>query len=304
MGHKMGICQHSLSVGLFASLLLFDAASALGGLMVSPVGTPLRIGFDDFRGRGLAPIPTASQLNSNHWRISGLSDGPGNFGDTHDTGDFARGPSSGGVTTGGVYGFDVGSPGESNWALGFQPIGSDLTPGAATLKVINATGMVVDRIELAYDVWLLNNGDRSSSIQFAYSMDDRSYQSLGGLSVSSALDADTSPGWQDVTRATILSGLNLVDGSSMFLRWWMDDVSGRGSRDEWALDQIEMTWGSPAVSTVPEPSSWLLLALLCPAMLWRRRPALVSSSKASTLTPVTRAIRTKRLAVVEPIKLE
>jgi hypothetical protein len=264
----------------------------------------LRIGFDDFRGRGLAPFPTASQLDSDHWRISGLSDGPGSFGDTHDTGDFARGPSSGGVTTGGVYGFDVGSLGESNWTLGFQPIGSDLTPGAATLMVTNSTGTVVDRIELAYDVWLLNNGDRSSSIQFAYSMDDQSYETSEGLSFVSALDADTNVGWEAVRRATILSDLNLLDGSSMFLQWRMDDVSGRGSRDEWALDQVEMTWGSPAVRTVPEPSTWVVLALLCPVMLWHRRRVVVSSATASTLSPVTRAIRMKRLAVVEPIKLE
>jgi hypothetical protein len=252
----------------------------------------------------LTPIPTASQLDSNHWRISGLSDGPGKFGDTHDTGDFARGPSSGGVTTGGVYGFDVGSLGESNWTLGFQPIGSDLTPGAATLMVTNATDTVIDRIELAYDVWLLNNGNRSSLIQFAYSMDDQTYTTLDGLGVASAPDADANLGWEAVRRATVLTDLNLVDGSSMFFQWRMDDVAGRGSRDEWALDRVEMTWGSPAVSTVPEPSSWVLLALLCPAMLWHRRQVVVSSANASTLGPLTRAIRMKRLAVVEPITLE
>ena len=304
MGHKMGICQHSLSVGLFASLLLVDAAPALGGLMVSTIGTPFRIDFDAFRGRGLMPNPMASQLDSNHWRISGLSDGPGRFGGTHDSGDFARGPSSGGVTTGGVYGFNVASSGEPNWTLGFQPIGSDLTPGAATLMVTNATGAVVDRLELDYDIWLLNNGDRSSSIRFAYSMDDENYETLDRLSIATALEADTNAGWEAVGRATVLSALNLAEGSSIFLQWWMDDVGGRGSRDEWSLDQIEMTWGDSPVSTVPEPSSWMLLAFLCPATLWHRRRNVVRSTNAPTLKPFTRAIRKKMLAAVEPITLE
>jgi hypothetical protein len=53
--------------------------------------------FSGFDGSGFAPSPATGQLDSNVWRVTGMSDGNGTFGGTHDSGDFARGSSTGGV---------------------------------------------------------------------------------------------------------------------------------------------------------------------------------------------------------------
>ena len=87
-------------------------------------------GFESFSGLGFSTPGGAGQLDSNHWRATGLSDGDGSFLGTHTTGDFARGFQSAPVSTGGVYAFDVGA----NRVLGAQPTGSDITPGAITLR--------------------------------------------------------------------------------------------------------------------------------------------------------------------------
>lgn len=298
----MGISQHSLSVGLFASLLLGNGASASAGLMVTTVGASISIGFHGYQGDGLAPDPSSTQLNSNHWRITGLSDGEGSFGGTFASGDFARGSSTGGVSTGGIYGFDVDPDAGFDWALGFQPIGSDLTPGAATLVVTNATGAILDRLDLEYQALVRNDGDRSSLFGFAYSSNDTDYQSLDGLQVNSSLIADTNPQWVAVTRKTSLAGLNLLSGASFFLQWRLDDLSGTGNRDEWALDNIDLLFTSSA-STVPEPSSWLLVGMLCPALFWTRRRHAVVSARAPILNEQEKVIRRRCSASFEAIPI-
>ena len=81
--------------------------------------------FSGFDGSGFSPNPSMGQLHSDNWRVTGLDDGSMAFGDTHTSGDFARGASAGGVGTGGVYGFEVASGDE---ALGVQPGGAILRP--------------------------------------------------------------------------------------------------------------------------------------------------------------------------------
>ncbi len=297
----MGIWQHSLFVGLVASHLFVSGATASAGLMVTTIGTSIGITFDGFQGDGFAPDPSSTQLDSDHWRITGLSDGGGTFGGTFATGDFARGSSSGGVSTGGVYGFDVDPGAGLDWALGFQPIGSDLNPGEATLMVTNATGTIVDRLDLAYQVLVRNDGDRSGSFGFAYSSNDMDYQVRDGLQVTSGLTADAIPQWVTINRSTSMAGLNLASGSSLFLQWQLNDLSGAGSRDEWALDNIDLTFGSSPVSTVPEPSSWILVSMLCPAMLWSRRRHMSVSGRAPLLNEQQKVIRRRLSASVEAI---
>ena len=299
----MGICQQSLFVGLLASHLLFSGASASAGLLVTSLDTSTRLAFDSYRGDGFAPNPTSTQLDSDHWRILGLSDGAGTYGGTYLSGDFARGQSTGGVTTGGIYAFNVDAGAGFDWALGFQPIGSDLTPGAATLMVTNATGTIVDQLDLAYRVLVRNDGDRSSTFGFGYSSNDLDYEAIDSLQVTSTLLGDSIPEWTAIHRATRLSGLNLVSGASLFLQWQLDDLSGTGSRDEWALDDIELTFGSAPVSTVPEPASWILVGLLCPAAVWPRRRQSLASGRTPRLCEQARVVRRRLSALVEVLPL-
>jgi hypothetical protein len=265
----MGIWKQSLFVGSFAACSLSVGSGASAGLMVTSVGSSERIDFGQFRGDGFAPNPSTTQLDSDHWRIEGLSDGAGSFGGTHLSGDFARGQSSGGVSSGGVYGFQVDSVSDSNWALGFQPTASDLTPGTATLMITNATGMMVDQLDLGYQIWIRNDGDRSGSLQFNYSLDDSSYETTNVGPLTSVGPADPIPLWVSTDQVLTLSGLRLENGSSLFLQWQLEDVAGSGSRDEWALDNVDVRLTSK-MNTVPEPSSWMVLGMLSPFVLGSR----------------------------------
>ncbi|NJN67025.1 MAG: hypothetical protein HC884_10110, partial [Chloroflexaceae bacterium] len=194
--------------------------------------------FTNFTGSGFAPAPSAGQLDSDLWRVNGLSDSPTtSFGDTRNTGDFARGSSAGGVTTGGMYAFDVGS---GNIVLGVQPGGSDFTPGTITLKLTNTSGSPVTELDIAYDLWYLNDQPRANTLNFSYSTDDSTYTPVAALDFTSPEVSDAL-GWQSVARATTLSSLNLAPGASFYLQWTGDDATGSLNRDEFGIDAISVS---------------------------------------------------------------
>ncbi|MGS4920210.1 MULTISPECIES: ExeM/NucH family extracellular endonuclease [Mameliella] len=193
--------------------------------------------FDGFGGAGFAPTPGAGQLDSDIWRVSGLSEGATSFGGSFASGDFARGTDAdGGVSTGGAYAFEVGG----NTFLGFQPTGSDMTPGTITLKITNTTGAPISSLDLAYDIMVNNDQARANTLNFAWSLDDATYTPVALLDYTSAEAADAL-GFQTVARSTTLTGFTLQDGESIYLQWQTDDVSGSGSRDEIGLDNIVVT---------------------------------------------------------------
>ena len=244
----------------FILAILFVLASAI---ILFAATTP--IDFTGFDGSGFAPSPAAGQLDSDIWRVTGLSDGDGTFGGTYTTGDFARGTSTGGVNTGGVYSFNVGG---GNATLGVQPGGSDFTPGDFTLKIENTTGNTVADVYVSYIIWTYNDKDRSNSLNFSWSLDDVTYTSVPALDYTTPGTADTTPTWTSVSRSTTLSGVNLPAGGFLYLKWTGDDVSGSGNRDEYAIDDIEARIGGPnavsftAMSTSNGPGSGPIIALL------------------------------------------
>jgi len=219
--------------------------------------------FTGFAGTGFAPVPAAGHLDSDLWRVVGMSDGSMAFGDSLTTGDFARGLSSGGVTTGGVYAFDVGT---GNVALGVQPSGADFTSGAFDLQVQNTTGALIDILQVSYSVYVLNDEPRSNGFRLLWGL-----TSTGSLTIEAALDVqsteppDASPAWVRFDRAITLSGLGLAPGDALYLRWAGADLTGTGARDEFALDDV-------LVEIVPEPGTFGLVgvALLVLGLVRRR----------------------------------
>ena len=191
--------------------------------------------FTGFGGTGFKSAPTSSQLDSDDWIVTGMSDGNGTFAGTYTTGDFARGASTGGESTGGIYSFDVGS---GNTSLGFQPAGSDFTPGTAVLRIKNTTGSTITSLDISYTVWVLNNEDRSNSFNFAHSSNGSSFTSIPSLDYTSPAAASGSPTWVSVNRSTSLTGLNILNNAYYYVRWESDDVGGSGNRDEFALDDV------------------------------------------------------------------
>lgn len=201
--------------------------------------TPV-ITFTGFTGAGFSPNPSAGQLCSGAWVVTGLSDGNGTLGGTHTSGDFARGnDDNGGVTEGGVYAVNNGS---GNPALWLQPTEDDLTSGTITTVLCNNTGSTVTDLVVGYDILVYNNQDRSNSFNFSYAKGNvgtlpGSFTSVSALNYNTP-GAATGTTIITVPRLTVLNGINLAAGECIYLRWTTNDVSGSGSRDEIGLDNI------------------------------------------------------------------
>jgi len=216
-------------------LLLFTSLS-FSQVQLSD-GNLQTIDFTGYSGSGFTPTPGAGQLDSDDWAASGMSDAPSSFvfGGSATTGDFARGESDGsGETTGGFYALNDGG----NIRFMVQPGGSDWTPGDLTLRIQNVTGSTLSKLNVEYQVFVNNDRPRANSIIFSYSDDDASYTDLIGLNYVSP-EASDANGWVlAVTRTTSITGLNIADDDFVYIRWTGDDVSGSGSRDEFAIDNI------------------------------------------------------------------
>jgi len=214
---------------------------------------PFTEDFETFTGGGFAPNPAAGQLDSDWWAITGLTDGDLLFGDTQTTGDFARGQSTGGVGTGGLYAFDVGG---GNTILGVQPTGGDFTPGEFILRLQNSSGVTVTQLQIAYNIWYNNDQPRSNSLSFAYSLDNVGYTPVAALDFTTPPAAD-GLGWQTVPLSTTITGLTIPISNVFYLKWTGDDLSGSGSRDEYGLDNIQVSLPTgdapPTVSTTNPP---------------------------------------------------
>lgn len=234
---------------------------AMASLVISSLHTTSSIDFTGFTAAGFSPAPSAGQLDSDTWRVAGLSDGNGTFGGTHTTGDFARGANAGtGVTTGGIYAFTVAT---GNTALGVQPIDADFSPGSITLRIQNTTGSTVSSWNLAYSLFVRNDQDRSSSWNWSWSTNDSTYTQLSSYISNDA--ADTSPAWNNPLNPSV-NALNasVANNDFLYLQWTSDDVAGSGSRDEFAIDNISIT-------AVPEPAAAVIGSLGLLGILRRRR---------------------------------
>jgi hypothetical protein len=209
------------------------------GQVLLPSSGFVDINFNGFTGSGFTPTPAAGQLDSDTWRVTGMSFRNGTFGGTHTEPDFARGTSTGGVAAGGVYAFEVSS---GDFSFGVQADNGDFTPGDITLKIQNNTGGQLSKLNLSYDIYAYNNQNRSSSFNLSYSTDDASYTGVPGLDFTSPETLDVFPSWTSVNRTTSITGLIVADGAVLYLKWTSDDVGGSGGRDELALDNLLLSF--------------------------------------------------------------
>lgn len=216
-------------------------STAFAQLSLTTLGQATTIDFTGFTAAGISASPSAGQLDSNIWRITGFSDGDTTFGGgPYTTGDFARGSSTGNESIGGIYAF--AAAGSNNPALGVQPGSTDFTPGDATLRVKNDTGSTVTSIDFSIRRCYLNNEDRSSTLSVTYSTDDTTYSQVGNIVPANTPAAqDSSPTWQCLVVSTTMTGLSLANGALLYFKFSSDDNGGTGSRDELAVDDISIT---------------------------------------------------------------
>lgn len=193
--------------------------------------------FSGFTGAGFASPAGAGQLDADTWFIDGFSSAS----------DAARGTTTGGVTTGGVYALSNGGDN----AFWIQPGGSDFTPGFVKLKACNNSGSSIADIDMSYDILYLNDKDRANYLNFEYSLDDATYTSVPALDFTTPEVADAL-GIQTVAMSTMLTGVNIPDGGCIYFAWVGDDVSGGGSRDEYGFDNVTFC-ASGGIAPPPPP---------------------------------------------------
>jgi hypothetical protein len=201
------------------------------------LGEKLKIDFQSYSAAGFAPETNDARLDSRFWRLTGLSDGNTEFGGTYLGGDFGRGISQGKVSSGGVYAFQVNP---STRILGFQATGTDLVPGALTLKMKMVDSDSLEAISIKFNAYYLNDQNRSTSVRLEWSVDDKNYTSIEGLAFSTPIANDVEANWQSIVlEASLLANL-VLEKKDFYLRWLMNDAGGTGSRDEWGIATIEI----------------------------------------------------------------
>lgn len=235
---------------LMAACLLatwLAATPAFGQLPIDAIGAPVSMDFTGFDGLGFTPTPAAGQLDSGVISVAGFSEGDLPFGATAEAGDFARGTTTGGVSTGGVYAFDLG---DGDAALGFQPTTSDYSPGSLTLRLRNDTGVALDKITLTYDVVVYNDQGRGSSWTLSFAAEELGpYEDVPAAAFTSPTDADSTPAFVLTARSAELFPPPIAPGELFYLRWSSDDDAGAGSRDEIGIDNVTIA----AESLTPDP---------------------------------------------------
>lgn len=207
------------------------------------------VDFSGFTGSGFDPNPGAGQLDSDTWSTSGFGTSVP-FGGSETSGDAARGVTSGGESTGGIYGLTNGG----DMALWIQSAGSDFTPGTIKLKACNTSGATIVDIDLSYDIVYLNDQARANYLNFAYSLDDAAYTGVPSLDFTTPEAADAL-GIQTEPRSTTLSAINLADGMCVFFQWEGNDVSGSGSRDEYGIDNVTFCAAGGVAPPPPPPTT-------------------------------------------------
>lgn len=242
----MGNAQ--LSVNTLSTTYTIDFASTFSGINNS-----------SYTAAGAQSTPASGQLDSDGWAATGWSDGALTFGGTRTTAatDYTRGATAIAIATGGFYAFTGAPHSAANPAFLIQPGGSDWAPGTLTLRILNNSGSAITSFDISYDLFVRNDQGRASSFNFSYSTDNTTYTPVAALDYTSIEVADAL-GYVQVgsapSRSTTIGSISIADGTYFYIRWNGADVSGSGSRDEFALDNIKIT-GNSSCSLSSEPAT-------------------------------------------------
>ncbi|HVQ06908.1 MAG TPA: Calx-beta domain-containing protein [Allosphingosinicella sp.] len=191
--------------------------------------------FNSFTAGGFAPNPTASQIDSDIWRVVGLSDIPNPaYGFTATTGDFARGTiGTNDPTTAGVY-----SP-LSNPALVVQPTGAEMDAGGfIEARITNSSGSTATGFDIVFDWVYRNSGDRASSLAFSYSTDGTNFTAVPAAAFTTPSLLAVGAVFTTQNEVLSLTGLSVADGGFIYLRWTHVSSAGGGNRDEVGIDNV------------------------------------------------------------------
>lgn len=132
--------------------------------------------------------------------------------------------------------------------IGILGSGSSFSPGSIVLRLTNTTGKA--GLKISYDVIKIREQARSNSFDLEISTTSATSgftAVTGGSYASGSLSEGTVTNYTDID----LSAIDNTSGN-VWIRWKYDEISGSGSRDGIALDNVVLSWGAnaPTVNTV------------------------------------------------------
>ena len=236
-----------------AAALLAGGYTAKAQLDLTAANTPVVINFDNtvdevnngelVLSSAPAASPAAGQLDSDAWTLTGST--------------LFRGQASlySGIATsstnGGFYAFETST---GDYSLGVQPNDAEFTPGTITLEIVNNTGATRTAFNVLYDIKVVNDQNNSSSLNFSYTDNmGAGFTAMSSADFTSPENATSGqatftnpnpvvpvPVWETTARSISITGVSVADGGSLFVRWSSDAVTGSGTADELALDNISV----------------------------------------------------------------
>jgi hypothetical protein len=137
------------------------------------------------------------------------------------------------------------SGGNYNFAsrIGILGSGSAFVPGSVVLRIANTTGKT--GLAISYDVVKIKEQARSNSFNLEISTTSATTgftPITGGSYASGTIAQGTSTPYANIS----LSPADNVNGN-VWIRWSYTDISGSGSRDAIALDNVTLSWTSAPV---------------------------------------------------------
>ncbi|MGQ2983169.1 beta strand repeat-containing protein [Flavobacterium sp.] len=135
--------------------------------------------------------------------------------------------------------------------IGILGSGSSFVPSSIVLNLANTTGR--SGLTISYDVVKIKEESRSNSFNLEISTTSATTgftAVTGGAYASGTIAAGTTTAYANID----ISSLNNISGN-VWIRWSYNEISGSGSRDAIALDNVILSWNSaPTVTSAAATS--------------------------------------------------
>jgi hypothetical protein len=260
--------MRALALGF--AIVGLSASNAIAAYTLSSIGSPMVESFD-----GLPQSTVSNHISSSVGTISNLTgtecDGTKIAGSG--TAASALFVSAGGESSSGIHSF--GAFNHADRALG--SIASSTNTMAFGMQITNGTGATIRVLSISFTQENWRRGTNVNTTAFSYSTNALStnYLTAGTFTPLAALDLTMAGGTtgvldgnlaaNQVNRSATVSGLNIPDRGSIFLRW--QDVDETGNDAGMAVDNFSVT------AFVPEPMSVSVISVIATYVGLRRRRA-------------------------------
>lgn len=227
-----------------------------------------------FGGKGFEPNPTtAGRLNSNAWAVTSWSDAPNNltFGGTATTtttNDFARGATNAAQSTGGIYAFTGTPASPTNPMLMVQPVNSEFNPGTITLRFVNNGTTPMSAVRVKYKLYCRDDASNTSFFNLQWSNDGINFYNVPAADYTSPAGSSGSSVFLANDVDVNITGFGVPVTQYGYIRWISADAGGAsGARDEFFLDDIELTASYAAPCTPPTTNGTATFSGLLPGQV-------------------------------------